>query len=259
MSLMTRPRSFGRTRQLGMAGILISSVLSAALILSAAQGTNKSNMKAYHAGNKSSIEEANQLMVSGLRYTSGILNNKPMLEAFFKTYKNDPKVIKTCSVTEPIPPTLVPTEVVENLWTPDASTQEVRIKAKFAPYDCDKNIGAQNFQVAFEVTGGSGCSGTTDMNAELCATRSVVMTAYNGEKYNPVSTPPPPPPPPVVVVVTPPPVVVVTPAPEVKKEEKKETTTTTVKKEETKEEKKETTSETTTTSKVSIKKKNVGL
>jgi hypothetical protein len=180
--LSNRIQSTHKTQR-GIVGIFLSAILSAALVVAGAQGTKTANMNAYHTGNKSSIEEATQLMLSGLRHTSAVLQDKEMLQALLDQYANNPNVIMSCGVGKILPETLVPTEVVASLWTPEP-TQEIRIKAIFAPYDCYKDFSRTNFRVAFEVTGGSGCNGSTLQNSELCATRAVVMSAYKGTTFN---------------------------------------------------------------------------
>lgn len=176
--------------QQGIVGIFLSAVLSAALVVAGAQGTKKANMNAYHTGNKSSIEEANQLMLSGLRYTNNYFKNPTLLQGLMDKYKDNQKIILVCS-TQSFAQTLIPTEVIDDLWTPEA-TQEIRIKAVFAPYNCLKPLDIENYRVAFEITGGSGCKGNSAQNSELCSTRAVVMTAYQGTEFNaaiPVETP----------------------------------------------------------------------
>lgn len=190
--------------QQGMIGILISGVLSAALILSSAQGMIKSNMDAYHSPNKVKIEVANQLMQSGLRYSNFLLNDNAKLVEIMDKFKNDPTVALKCDVGLVLPDDLQPTKIVDSVVTPETA-QKIQIKGVFAPYDCDHDLDITNFRLTFEIVGSTGCNASNAESAEQCVTRSVVMTAYNGETYNPVKSPPPPPPPPlppnVVVVV----------------------------------------------------------
>lgn len=176
-------------RQTGMIGILISTLLGAFAAIAGASTAIKANMDAYHAPTNARIEVANQLMQSGLRYGNYLLNDLDQLAELIERYKNDPAVALECEVGKPLPDDLQPTKTILTLPTPEGD-QYIAIRGVMAPYDCNEPLDEENFRLTFEILGSLGCTNNRDHSA--CTTRSVVLTAFEGDEYRPEKSPPPP-------------------------------------------------------------------
>lgn len=182
MSKSIHAKSHGQ--QQGMAGVLVSALISAALLLIATQASTKVNMDSYHAPNKVNIEVANQLVQAGVRYGNYVIATPTAVDAMITQNATNPAVVLSCQSGQPLPERLQPTQVVTTLNTPQ-NTQEVQIKAVFAPFDCNLPISATNFRLTFETVGAAGCSTGNAAQGDGCVTRSVVQSAYKGDIYRP--------------------------------------------------------------------------
>ena len=168
----------------GFAGILISSIIAAALILISTQGTIRANMDAYHAPNKANIEISNQLTQAGLRYVNNVISTPPSVQQYIDQHRNNPNVVLACNATTPLPGILSPVQTIQNLPAP-TNGHEVLVKGIFAPYDCNLPISSTNYRATFETTGSVGCNTGNVELSDNCVTRSVVQSAYDGEIYRP--------------------------------------------------------------------------
>ena len=119
-----------------------------------------------------------------LRYGNYVIATPTAVDALITQNATNPAVVLACQSGQPLPERLQPTQVVTTLNTPQ-NTQEVQIKAIFAPFDCNLPISANNFRLTFETVGAAGCSTGNAAQGDSCVTRSVVQSAYKGDIYRP--------------------------------------------------------------------------
>lgn len=179
-----RTASRSKHQSKGFAGILVASIIGAALILISNQGTIRANMDAYHAPNKANIEISNQLTQAGLRYVNNVISTPSTVQQYIDQHRNNPNVVLACSATTPLPGILSPVQTIHNLPAP-TNGHEVLVKGIFAPYDCNLPISSTNYRATFETTGSVGCNTGNIELADNCVTRSVVQSAYDGQVYRP--------------------------------------------------------------------------
>lgn len=183
MSMNIRQSSL-RLKQLGLGGLLLSAVIAGATMLTVAGVVMKANRDSYQTPSKVRIEVANQLMQSGLRHWSGLIRSETQLQALLDRYANNEQVVLGCSKDKELPESLSPQQSIDVLETPNA-TDVIHLKGVFAPYDCNKPIGIDNYRLTFEIHGQTHCNASIERNTESCIVRSIAMNAYAGDEYNP--------------------------------------------------------------------------